>query len=67
MSWYQCVIGELRTAPDDVAAVQNDRFGKVWDGTSLNQWSKTAYPLAMALSTGTWSGVSPRMICRYCS
>src|SRR6516165_5682237 len=33
--------GLFRVKPDEVAAVQNDRFIKVWDGTSQNQWSNT--------------------------
>ena len=33
--------GLLTTKPDDVAAVQNDRFMNVCDGTSQNQWSNT--------------------------
>ena len=35
------VIGLFTTNPDEVAAVQNDRFMKFCDGTSQNQWSKT--------------------------
>src|ERR1700756_659459 len=50
------VSGRLTTKPDDVAAVQNDRLGKVWEGTSLNQWSKTAKFRASVLITGTCSG-----------
>ena len=49
--------GLLITRPDEVAAVQNDRFMKVWDGTSQNQWSKTPKSRAMPLSTGSCSGV----------
>ena len=33
--------GQFTVNPDEVAAVQNDRFMKVWDGTSQNQWSNT--------------------------
>jgi hypothetical protein len=29
--------GLLITKPDEVAAVQNDRFINVWEGTSQNQ------------------------------
>jgi hypothetical protein len=29
--------GEFTANPEDVAAVQNDRLGSVWDGTSQNQ------------------------------
>ena len=54
-------------SPDDVAAVQNDRLGNVWDGTSQNQWSNTPNPRASPLSTGTCSGVNPVMICAYSS
>ena len=39
------------------AAVQNERFMNVCEGTSLNQWSKTPKALAIPLSTGTCSGV----------
>ena len=49
--------GLLTTKPDEVAAVQNDRFMNVCEGTSQNQWSKTPKPLAIPLSTGTCSGV----------
>jgi hypothetical protein len=49
--------GLLITKPDEVAAVQNDRFISVWEGTSQNQWSNTPKPFASALSTGTCSGV----------
>lgn len=41
----------------DVAAVQNERFMNVWEGTSQNQWSNTPNSRAMPLSTGTCSGV----------
>ena len=40
------VTGRFTTKPDEVAAVQNDRLGNVWDGTSLNQWSNTPKPRA---------------------
>ena len=50
-------IGLFTTNPDDVAAVQNDRFMKVCDGTSQNQWSNTPKSRAMPLSTGSCSGV----------
>src|SRR5271169_4094351 len=33
--------GAFTENPEDVAAVQNDRLGNVWDGTSQNQWSNT--------------------------
>jgi hypothetical protein len=46
--------GLFTTSPDDVAAVQNDRFMNVWEGTSLNQWSNTPNSRAMLLSTGSW-------------
>jgi len=36
--------GLFTTSPDDVAAVQNDRFMNVCDGTSENQWSNTPEP-----------------------
>ncbi len=49
--------GEFTANPDDVAAVQNDRFMNVCDGTSENQWSNTPNSRAMPLSTGTCSGV----------
>ena len=45
------------TKPDEVPAVQNERFMNVCEGTSENQWSKTPKPLATPLSTGTCSGV----------
>ena len=61
------MIGRFTTKPDDVAAVQNDRLGSVWDGTSLNQWSNTPKFRASVLSTGTCSGVQPVMIWRYSS
>ena len=50
-------IGLFTTRPDEVPAVQNDRFMKVWDGTSQNQWSKTPKSRAIPLSTGSCSGV----------
>ena len=31
------VAGLFTTSPEDVAAVQNERFMKVWEGTSENQ------------------------------
>ena len=48
-------IGPFTAIPDEVAAVQNDLFMNVCDGTSENQWSKTPNSRAMPLSTGTWS------------
>ena len=60
-------VGGFHTKPDDVAAVQNDRLGNVWDGTSQNQWSNTPNPRASPFSTGTCSGVNPVMICAYSS
>src|SRR4249919_3307205 len=59
--------GLFTTSPDDVAAVQNERFMNVWDGTSQNQWSNTPKSRAMPDSTGTCSGVYPVMICAYSS
>ena len=59
--------GLFTTSPDDVAAVQNDRFMNVWEGTSLNQWSNTPNSRAMPLSTGSWYGVYPVMIWAYSS
>ena len=59
--------GLFTTKPDDVAAVQNDRFMNVCDGTSQNQWSNTPKSRAIALSTGTCSGVYPVMMCAYSS
>ena len=59
--------GLLTVNPDEVAAVQNERFMKVWDGTSQNQWSNTPKPRANPFSTGTCSGVNPVMICEYSS
>jgi hypothetical protein len=50
-------VGELIVKPDDVPAVQNERFISVCEGTSQNQWSKTPKPFAIVLSTGTCSGV----------
>ena len=61
------LVGAFHTNPDDVAAVQNDRLGNVWDGTSQNQWSNTPNPRASPFSTGTCSGVNPVMICAYSS
>jgi hypothetical protein len=60
-------IGLFTTSPDEVAAVQNDRFMKVCDGTSQNQWSKTPKSRAMLLSTGNCAGVQPVMMCAYSS
>jgi hypothetical protein len=57
--------GLFTVKPDDVAAVQKDRFMKVWDGTSQNQWSNTPKPRANPLSTGTCAGVYAVMICEY--
>ena len=51
------VSGRFTTNPDDVAAVQNDRLGSVWEGTSLNQWSNTAKFRTSVLSIGICSGV----------
>ena len=51
------IAGLLTTKPDEVPAVQNERFMNVCEGTSQNQWSKTPKPLATSLSTGTCSGV----------
>ena len=51
------VDGLFTTSPEDVAAVQNERFMKVWDGTSENQWSNTPKSRARPLSTGSCSGV----------
>ncbi len=59
--------GLLTTSPDEVAAVQNERFMKVWEGTSQNQWSKTPNSRAIPFSTGTCSGVNPVMMCAYSS
>ena len=59
--------GLFTTNPDDVAAVQNDRFLNVWEGTSQNQWSNTPNERASPFSTGTCSGVNPVMICEYSS
>ena len=47
----------LTTNPDEVPAWKNDLFVKVCDGTSQNQWSKVAKPLASAEVTGICSGV----------
>jgi hypothetical protein len=49
--------GMFVTNPDEVPAVQNERFMNVCEGTSLNQWSNTPKALAIPLSTGTCSGV----------
>jgi hypothetical protein len=51
------VAGLFITSPEDVAAVQNDRFMKVWEGTSENQWWNTPKSRAMRLSTGSCSGM----------
>src|SRR6476469_70145 len=59
--------GMFTTSPDDVAAVQNDRFMNVCEGTSQNQWSKTPNSRAIPLSTGSCSGVYPVMIWAYSS
>ena len=40
-----------------VAAWKKDRLVKVWEGTSQNQWSKVANPLANVEMTGICSGV----------
>jgi hypothetical protein len=61
------LIGLFTTKPDEVAAVQNDRFMNVWDGTSQNQWSKTPKSRAMPFSTGSCSGVQPVMMWAYSS
>ena len=47
----------LVTNPEAEAAWKNDRFVKVWDGTSQNQWSKVANPRASVEITGICSGV----------
>ncbi len=59
--------GLLATKPDEEAAVQNERFMNVCDGTSENQWSNTPKSRAIADNTGTWSGVYPVMMCAYSS
>ena len=59
--------GKFTASPEEVAAVQKDRFMNVWDGTSENQWSNTPKPRASPFSTGTWSGVNPVMIWAYSS
>ena len=59
--------GLFTVKPDEVAAVQNDRFMNVWDGTSQNQWSNTPKARASPFSTGTCSGVNPVMIWAYSS
>ena len=60
LSWTQCPIGVFVVPPVGsgvhVAAVQNDRFMNVCDGTSQNQWSNTPNSRASPLSTGTCSG-----------
>ena len=48
--------GVFTMSPDEVAAVQNERFMNVCDGTSENQWSNTPKPRANPFSTGTCSG-----------
>ena len=63
----QFLTGSLTTIPDAVAAVQNERFGNVCDGTSQNQWSNTPKPRARPFNTGTCSGVNPVMISAYSS
>jgi len=50
-------IGPFTTRPDELPAIQNDRFMNVCDGTSLNQWSNTPKSRAIPLSTGSCSGV----------
>ena len=45
------------TKPDAVPAWKKDRLVNVWDGTSQNQWSNVANPLARPDSTGICSGV----------
>ena len=50
------------TYPDAVAAWKKERFVKVCDGTSQNQWSKVAKPRPSAEKTGICSGVYPIMI-----
>jgi len=59
--------GKFTTSPDEVPAVQKDRFMNVCDGTSQNQWSNTPKARANPFNTGTWSGVNPVMICEYSS
>src|SRR5262245_5540093 len=59
--------GKFTTSPDEVPAVQKDRFMNVCDGTSQNQWSNTPNARANPFSTGTCSGVNPVMICAYSS
>jgi hypothetical protein len=59
--------GLFTTIPDDVAAVQKERFMNVCDGTSENQRSKTPNSLAIPFSTGSCSGVYPVMMCAYSS
>ena len=49
--------GVFTTRPEDVAAVQKERFMNVCEGTSQNQRSNTPKALAIPLSTGTCSGV----------
>lgn len=45
------------TCPDALAAWKKDRLVKVCEGTSQNQWSKVAKPLANDEITGICSGV----------
>src|SRR6478735_1875447 len=59
--------GLFTTRPDEVAAVQNDLFMNVCDGTSQNQWSNTPNSRAIPFSTGTCSGVYPVMMSAYSS
>ena len=56
-SFVHFIAGQFVTKPDEVPAVQNERFMNVCEGTSQNQWSKTPKPLATPLSTGTCSGL----------
>jgi hypothetical protein len=49
--------GLFTTIPEEVAAVQKDRFMKVCEGTSENQWSKTPKSRAIPFRTGSCSGV----------
>lgn len=51
------IAGKLVTNPDEVPAIQNERFMNVCDGTSQNQWSNTPNAFAIPFSTGTCSGV----------
>jgi hypothetical protein len=59
--------GEFTTSPDDVAAVQKERFMNVCDGTSENQWSNTPNSRAIPFSTGSCCGVYPVMMWAYSS